>query len=71
MSEKPIYTENGCQYYNDCFTCPFPDCGLITMKSKKIRDNKILKFFKEGKNTSIIAQMFGVSIRTVERALKE
>lgn len=69
MSTKFIYTEKGCQFHEDCLTCPFPDCGDIG-DYRMQRDREIVELYSKGKDTKVIAGIFNISVRTVQRALK-
>jgi len=69
------YRDDGCELAESCLNCPFPECiydhprGKIS-KLKAIRDDKIIKIYREGNHSlSEVAAEFNVSIRTVQRAL--
>ena len=66
----PHLTGNGCELWDDCFTCIFPDCigeGVI----RKIKSNKqmleVQRLTSEGKKTKEIAVLLNVSTRLVRR----
>ena len=65
-----------CQLSGPCLDCRFARCVYDKpwgkrQKFKKRRDRKVLRLFHCGKDTRELARMFGVSRRTIQRALKE
>ena len=70
------YRDEGCELANSCLDCPFPQCiydqpGGRQRWLKKKRDREIVRLFiAEGKRVKELALMFGISQRTVQRALK-
>ena len=70
------YRDDGCDLAESCLNCPFPGCvydeyGGRQHWLKKSRDREIARRFStEGKGIRELAQLFGVSERTVQRALK-
>ena len=70
------YKDEGCDLADSCLNCPFPQCVYEKPRGrqrwlKKLRDRKIVRLFAcEGKGVKELALMFGVSPRTVQRALK-
>ena len=71
MSLKLIYTENGCQFSDDCRSCPLPDCGATRGYMRLLRDKSIKELYYKGKDKDELTVIFGVSMRTVERALSK
>jgi hypothetical protein len=70
------YHDEGCDFAESCLNCPLPVCvydepgGKRRLKNRR-RAAEIASFFnREGKNTGEVAQILGVSRRTVQRALK-
>ncbi len=69
------YRDEGCDLADSCLNCPFPRCvyeqpGGRQRWLKKLRDRKIVGMFTEdGKSVKELALMFGISQRTVQRAL--
>ena len=69
------YRDEGCDLAASCLNCPFPQCvyeqpGGRQHWLKMIRNREIVRqFTKEGKKIKELALMFGVSTRTVQRAL--
>jgi len=76
LPEYCRYRDEGCELAASCLNCPFSQCvydqpggrqGMV----KKIRDRLMLNLFSgEGETVKELARLFGVSERTVQRALK-
>jgi hypothetical protein len=70
------YQDDGCDLADSCLKCSFPQCiyeqpGGKQRWLKKLRDGEIARLFTgEGKGVKELASMFGVSQRTVQRALR-
>ncbi len=70
------YHDEGCELANSCLNCPFPRCVYELPRGrqrwlKRQRDKEIVRLFAiEGKEIQELAQSFSVSLRTVQRALK-
>jgi hypothetical protein len=70
------YKDEGCDLADSCLNCPFPQCVYEQPRGrqrllKKLRDRRIVRLFTgEGKRVKELALVFGVSSRTVQRALK-
>jgi len=70
------YRDEGCELGDSCLNCPFPKCiydepGGKQRWLKKLRAREMVRLFMaEGKGMKELALMFGVSERTVQRALK-
>ena len=71
------YRDDGCEFADSCLNCPFTKCiydepGGRQHYTKRLRDREILRLFTtEGKGIRELALMFGLSQRTVQRALKK
>jgi hypothetical protein len=70
------YHDEGCEYSSSCLECPFPDCiqdtpGGARRMLKKTRNNYIKALVSRGWEAPDIASLFGVSLRTVQRACKQ
>ncbi|MBI2860823.1 MAG: sigma-70 family RNA polymerase sigma factor [Chloroflexi bacterium] len=69
------YRDEGCELSGSCLDCPLPRCihdepGGRQRWLKRQRDREIARLFRrEGKRIRELAQMFGLSQRTVKRAL--
>ena len=70
------YRDEGCDLANSCLNCPLPKCvydehGGKQRWLKKWRAKEMARLFiTGGKGIKELALMFGVSQRTVQRALK-
>jgi len=70
------YRDGGCEFASSCLDCPFPKCiydepGGRQRWLKRLRDKEMTNMFSSGgKGVKELALMFGVSQRTVQRALK-
>ncbi len=70
------YRDEGCELADSCLSCPLPRCiydqpGGRQRWLKRQRDREIVRLFTaEGKGIEELAFMFGISRRTVQRALK-
>lgn len=70
------YRDEGCELADSCLNCPFPQCLYEQPRGKqrwlkKARDREIVRLFQsKGKSVKELAQVFGVSERTIQRALK-
>jgi hypothetical protein len=70
------YRDEGCEYAASCLACPFPQClydepGGRQRWLKNRRDKEIKRLFSGGRKIGELAPLFGVSPRTIQRALKE
>jgi hypothetical protein len=70
------YRDEGCDLSGSCLDCPFPNCvyeehGGRQQWVKKLRAREMARLFTtRGKSIKELALIFGVSQRTVQRALK-
>ena len=70
------YRDEGCDLAESCLNCPFPNCiydelGGKQRWLKKLRAREMVRLFTtKGRGIKELASMFGVSSRTVQRALK-
>ena len=70
------YKDEGCEMADSCLNCPFPRCiydepGGRQHWRKRLRDSEIDRMLgSEGKGVKELASVFGVSQRTIQRALK-
>ena len=76
LPEYCRYQDDGCEFADSCFNCPFPECIYAQPRGrqqwlKKQRDQEVLKLHTtRGKGVKELAEMFGVSQRTIQRILK-
>jgi hypothetical protein len=69
------YQDEGCEFADSCLNCPFARCiydepGGKQQFIKRLRNQEILRLYTNGKEIEELAATFGVSQRTVQRALK-
>jgi hypothetical protein len=69
------YKDEGCEYAQSCLACPFPQCLYDEPRGrqrwlKELRNKEINKLFSSGWKIKELALLFGVSLRTIQRALK-
>lgn len=75
LPEEVEWRDEGCEAYPACLECPLPRCleevprGRQRLRSR-LRAQHMAQLKKEGKSVAEIAQLFGVSQRTVQRAIK-
>jgi len=70
------YRDEGCEYAASCLDCPFPRCFYDEPRGrqrwlKERRNKEIRRLFARGKKIYELAPLFGVSPRTIHRALRE
>jgi hypothetical protein len=69
------YRDEGCEYAESCLGCPFPQCLYDEPRGrqrwlKELRNREIKRLFTGGWGVKELAGLFGVSQRTIQRALK-
>ncbi|MFC1948638.1 helix-turn-helix domain-containing protein [Chloroflexota bacterium] len=70
------YRDEGCDLAESCLNCPFARCvydepGGKQRLLKRLRNREMARLYTaERKRVKELSQMFGVSQRTVQRALK-
>jgi len=70
------YRDEGCEFADSCLNCPLEKCiydepGGRQHYTKRLRAKEIARLFTTGgKEIKELALMFGLSQRTVQRALK-
>jgi hypothetical protein len=70
------YRDEGCEYAGSCLACPFPQCLYDEPRGrqqwlKDRRNKEIKRLFTDGWKISELSPLFGVSQRTIQRALKD
>ena len=69
------YRDEGCTLYPSCLDCPFPGCvfeerGGMQRRVKTERNETIVRqYYEDKRSVAEIAGRFGVSTRTIHRAL--
>jgi len=69
------WRDRGCEYFPSCLNCPLPKCledeprgqQRLRMRARRTR---MVELRQMGKSVKEIAELFGVSKRTVQRALQ-
>ena len=74
LPEHTPYQDTGCEVYRSCLSCPLARCiydepGGARRLLAGQRDRSIVLMQRRGANVNSIARRFGVSRRTVFRAL--
>ena len=70
------YRDEGCEFADSCLGCPFPQCLYDVPRGrqrwlKELRDREIARLFGSGSwGMKELALLFGLSQRTIQRALK-
>jgi len=69
------YKDEGCTYARSCLACPYARCLYDGGRGKRsammdIRSREIKKLFKSGRNVKELVDIFGVSNKTIYRAIK-
>lgn len=71
------YRDEGCELADSCLNCPFSKCvfedrGGKRRLLKEQRSSEMARLYRrDGRNLKEISEIFGVSTRTVQRALRE
>jgi len=74
--EYCTYPDEGCEFSESCLNCPLPLCVYEEPRGrqrlvKEIRNMKIVDLYLQGgKSTVELADIFGISQRTIQRTLK-
>ncbi len=77
LPEYTDYDDEGCDLYASCLRCPLPRCryddpGGASAMLRTGRDEAILRYAeRDGASIDSIAEMFGLSHRTIFRVLKK
>jgi hypothetical protein len=70
------YRDEGCEFADSCLNCPFPQCLYDEPRGKQrwlkdLRNREIARLFRSGGwEMKELALLFGLSQRTIQRALK-
>ncbi|MDD4924152.1 MAG: helix-turn-helix domain-containing protein [Dehalococcoidales bacterium] len=77
LPEHCHYRDEGCELAESCLNCPFPECIFDEPGGKRKllmerRNGEIARLYdNEKKSVKELARIFNLSIRTIQRALKE
>ena len=73
LPEEVDWRDRGCELFPSCLNCPLPKCieepRARQMLRMSARARRMAELKRDGKSIKEIAEVFGVSKRTVERAL--
>ena len=75
LPEEIDWRDEGCEVFRSCLNCPLPRCieeelrGQHRLRMAE-RNRRMAELRKSGRSVGEIADLFGVSKRTVERALR-
>ena len=74
LPERTRYQDDGCEIHSECLTCPLPRCrydepGGLNGMLTRMRDREVVRLRTKGAPVEDIAEVFGVSRRTVFRIL--
>jgi transcriptional regulator of acetoin/glycerol metabolism len=76
LPEQMAYQDTGCEVSRSCLHCPLPICKYddpvwYQQYRRRGRDLLVLEAYKrKGGNATTLAEHFGVSPRTIHRALR-
>jgi DNA-binding CsgD family transcriptional regulator len=75
LPEETDWRDEGCALFASCLRCPLPRCVEEEPRGQQrlrlaMRNQRIVELRRSGKSVKEIADLFGVSQRTVQRALK-
>lgn len=73
LPEQTHYRDDGCHVHSHCLTCPLPRCiydGNTRQEIKGIKYHAMRELGAQGVGRQEIARRFGVSRRTVDRAVR-
>lgn len=76
LPEYYHYRDEGCEFADACLNCPFPQCLYDEPRGKqrwlkRLRNKEISRLFGGGGwGVKELASLFGLSQRTIQRALK-
>ncbi len=76
LPEEIDWRDEGCEVFASCLNCPLPRCIEEESRGQQrlkiaARNRRMVELRKRGKSLNEIAELFNVSRRTVERALKQ
>lgn len=75
LPDEIEWWDEGCEFFPSCLNCPLPRCVEDEPRGQQrlrmaARKRRMAELKRIGKNVKEIAELFGVSRRTVQRALK-
>jgi hypothetical protein len=75
LPDQIDWRDEGCEFFPSCLNCPLPKCVEDEPRGQQrlrmaTRKRRMAELRRSGKSVTEIAGFFGVSRRTVERALR-
>jgi len=75
LPDEIEWRDEGCEFYTSCLNCPLPRCVEDEPRGQQrlrmaARKRRMVELRQGGKSVKEIAELFGVSRRTVQRALR-
>ena len=75
LPEEIDWRDEGCEVFPSCLNCPLSRCVEEEARGRqrlrvKARNSRMSELRSAGRSVKEIAELFGVSQRTVQRALK-
>jgi len=75
LPDEINWRDEGCEVFQACLSCPLPRCVEEEPRGQQrlrlaARNKRMVELRRSGKSIRGIAGLFGVSRRTVERALR-
>jgi hypothetical protein len=75
LPEEINWRDEGCEVFVSCLNCPLPRCVEEEPRGQQklrlaVRDGRMAELRRSGKSVKEISGLFGVSRRTVQRALR-
>jgi DNA-binding CsgD family transcriptional regulator len=75
LPEEMDWRDEGCALFASCLRCPLPRCLEEEPRGQQrlrlaVRNQRMVELRRSGKSVEEIADLFGVSRRTVQRALE-
>jgi methylphosphotriester-DNA--protein-cysteine methyltransferase len=76
LPDKVEWRDEGCEFFPSCLNCPLPRCVEDEPRGQQrlrmaARKRRMAELRRRGKSVKEIAELFGVSRRTVQRAFKK
>jgi len=74
LPDEVQWRDEGCEVFPSCLGCPLPRCLEEEPRGKQrlrlsTRARRLAELKRSGKSVKDIAALFGISVRTVQRAL--
>jgi len=75
LPDEINWRDEGCEVFQACLSCPLPRCVEEEPRGQQrlrlaARNKRMVELRRSGKSVTDIAGLFGVSQRTVQRALR-